>query len=220
MKQNRQLLRRMKGVAYLFAAIAVLCSCGGGSADSVLEGDTIPESQVVLEDLLPHAPDHEELDSLKWVELERNRGPFVSNRDTNQYKQCLYRLKQLVENGVDVPAKVLCDAAPRSEEEFLIHYRLTECKWTIETDKGKYSLIDLNDMLWRYAMADSAGVMEVYLLYGEFADGYIAEGAFDSYIALEEAYPAKFANLRKARSGFWNAIYENWKEELENYIEN
>ena len=75
-------------------------------------------------------------------------------------------------------------------------------------------------MLWRYAIEDSAGVMEVYLLYGEFVDGYIAEGAFDSYIALEEAYPAKFANLRKARSGFWNAIYENWKEELENYIEN
>ena len=75
-------------------------------------------------------------------------------------------------------------------------------------------------MLWRYAIEDSAGVMEVYLLYGEFADGYIAEGAFDSYIALEEAHPTKFANLRKARSGFWNAIYENWKEELENYIEN
>lgn len=218
MKQNRQLLRRMKGVAYLFAAIAVLCSCGGGSADSGLERDTIPESQLVLEDLLPHTPDPEVLDSLKWVELERNRGSFVSNRDTNQYKQCLYRLKQLVENGVDVPAKVLCDAAPRSEEEYLIHYRLTECAWTIETDKGIYSLIDLNNTLWRYAMADSAGVMEVYLLYGEFSDGYIAEGAFSNYIALEETYPAKFAKLRKARSGFWNAIYENWKEELAEYL--
>lgn len=217
MKQNRQLLRRMKGVAYLFAAIAVLCSCGGGSADSGLERDTIPESQLVLEDLLPHTPDPEVLDSLKWVELERNRGPFISDRDTNQYKQCLYRLKQLVENNMDIPAKVLCDAAPRSEEEFLIHYRLTECTWTIEMDKGIYPLIDLNDMLWRYAMADSAGVMEVYLLYGEFSDGYIAEGTFSNYIALEETLPTKFAKLRKARSGFWNAIYENWKEELADY---
>lgn len=217
MKQNRQLLRRMKGVAYLFAAIAVLCSCGGGSSDSGLEGDTIPESQLVLEDLLPHTPDPEVLDSLKWVELERNRGPFISDRDTNQYKQCLYRLKQLVENNMDIPAKVLCDAAPRSEEEFLIHYRLTECTWTIEMDKGIYPLIDLNDMLWRYAMADSAGVMEVYLLYGEFSDGYIAEGTFSNYIALEETLPTKFAKLRKARSGFWNAIYENWKEELADY---
>ena len=33
-------------------------------------------------------------------------------------------------------------------------------------------------MLWRYAIEDSAGVMEVYLLYGEFTDGYISEGAF------------------------------------------
>lgn len=220
MKQYRRLLRRMVGAACLFVAIALLCSCGGGSADSGLERDTIPESQLVLEDFLPHTSDPQVLDSLKWVELERNRGPFISDRDTNQYKQCLYRLKQMVENGVDVPAKVLCDAAPRSEEEFLIHYRLTECTWTIETDKGIYSLIDLNYMLWRYAMADSAGVMEAYLLYGEFADGYIAEGAFDNYIALEETHPAKFAKLRKARSGFWNAIYENWKEELENYIEN
>jgi hypothetical protein len=75
-------------------------------------------------------------------------------------------------------------------------------------------------MLWRYAIEDSAGVMEVYLLYGEFTDGYISEGAFSNYIALEEANPAEFAKLRKERSGFWNAIYENWKEELENYIEN
>ncbi|MBR3411785.1 MAG: hypothetical protein IKG81_03765 [Bacteroidales bacterium] len=207
----------MKGVAYLFAAIALLCGCGCGSADSGLERDTIPESQLVLEDLLPHTPDPEVLDSLKWVELECNRGPFISDRDTNQYKQCLYRLKQLVENNMDIPAKVLCDAAPRSEEEFLIHYRLTECAWTIEMDKGIYPLIDLNDMLWRYAMADSAGVMEVYLLYGEFSDGYIAEGTFSNYIALEETLPTKFAKLRKARSGFWNAIYENWKEELADY---
>lgn len=208
----------LKKAAVLFAGMVLLCGCGSGTESSSLERNTIPESQLVLEDLLPHTSDPQVLDSLKWVELERNRGPFISDRDTNQYKQCLYRLKQLVENDVDVPAKVLCDAAPRSEEEFLIHYRLTECTWTKQTDKGKYSLIDLNDMLWRYAMADSAGVMEVYLLYGEFADGYIAEGAFDSYIALEEAYPAKFADLRKARSGFWNAIYENWKEELANYL--
>ena len=214
MKQNRQLMFGMQRVVALFVRIALLCGCGGGVSDSGFVKDTLPESQLVLEDLLPHTPDPEVLDSLKWVELERNRGPFVSNRDTNQYKQCLYWLKQLVENDMDVPAKVLCDAAPRSEEEFLIHYRLTECTWTIETDKGKYSLIDLNDMLWRYAMADSAGVMEVYLLYGEFSDGYIAEGAFSNYIALEETLPAKFAKRRKERSGFWNAIYENWKEEL------
>ena len=217
MKQNRRLLRRMKGMACLFVGIALLCGCGGRVSDSGFVKDTLPESQLVLEDLLPHTPDPEVLDSLKWVDLERNRGPFVSNRDTNQYKQCLYRLKQLVENGVDVPAKVLCDAAPRSGEEFLIHYRLTECTWMVETDKGKYSLIDLNDMLWRYAMVDSAGVMEVYLLYGEFSDGYISEGAFSNYIALEETHPTKFAKLRKERSGFWNAIYENWKKELANY---
>ena len=197
--------------AVLFAGMVLLCGCGGGTASSGLERDTIPESEVVLEDLLPHYSDPEELDSIKWEELVRNRGPFVSDRDTNQYKQCLYRLKQLVENNINVPAKMLCDAAPRSEEEFLIHYRLTECTWTIEAEKGIYSLIDLNDMLWRYSMADSAGVMEAYLLYGEFADGYIAEGAFDNYIALEETLPAKFAKLRKERSGFWNAIYENWK---------
>lgn len=216
MKQNRQLLRRMKGMACLFVGVALLCGCGGRDSDSGFVKDTLPESELVLEDLLPHTPDPQVLDSLKWVELERNRGPFISDRDTNQYKQCLYRLKQLVENDADVPAKVLCDAAPRSEEEFLIHYRLTECTWTIEAEKGIYSLIDLNYMLWRYAMADSAGVMEAYLLYGEFADGYIAEGAFSNYIALEEALPAKFAKLRKGRSGFWNAIYENWKEEMAN----
>lgn len=218
MKQNRQLLFGMQRVVTLFVGIALLCGCGGRDSDDGFVKDTLPESELVLEDLLPHYADPEELDSLRWVELERNRGPFISDRDTNQYKQCLYRLKQLVENDTDVPAKVLCDAAPRSEEEFLIHYRLTECTWTKQTDKFKYSLIDLNDMLWRYAMADSAGVMEVYLLYGEFVDGYIAEGAFDNYIALEETHPTKFAKLRKARSGFWNAIYENWKEELANYL--
>ena len=203
-------------MACLFVGVALLCACGGGVSDSGFVKDTLPESELVLEDLLPHYADPEELDSLKWVELERNRGPFISDRDTNQYKQCLYRLKQLVENDADVPAKVLCDAAPRSEEEFLIHYRLTECTWTVETEKGRYSLIDLNNMLWRYSVADSTGVMEAYLLYGEFVDGYIAEGAFDNYIALEEAHPAKFAKLRKERSGFWNAIYENWKEEMAN----
>ena len=127
---------RVTKAAVLFVGMMLLCGCGGGTASSGLEKDTIPESQVVLEDLLPHYSDPEELDSIKWAELIRNRGPFVSGRDTNQYKQSLYRLKQLVENDADVPAKVLCDAAPRSEEEFLIHYRLTECTWTIETEKA------------------------------------------------------------------------------------
>ncbi len=219
MKQNRQLLYGMQWVIALFVGIALLCGCGGGISDSGFVKDTLPESELVLEDLLPHYADPEELDSLKWVELERNRGPFISDRDTNQYKQCLYRLKQLVENDADVPAKVLCDAVPRSEEEFLIHYRLTECTWTVETEKGRYSLIDLNNMLWRYSVADSTGVMEAYLLYGEFVDGYIAEGAFDNYIALEEALPAKFAKLRKARSGYWNEMYEEWKKAWAEYFE-
>jgi hypothetical protein len=89
----------------------------------------------------------------------------------------------------------------------------------VETEKGRYSLIDLNNMLWRYSVADSTGVMEAYLLYGEFVDGYIAEGAFDNYIALEEAHPAKFAKLRKARSGYWNEMYEEWKKAWAEYFE-
>ena len=211
MKQNRQLLFGMQRVVTLFVGIALLCGCRGRDSDDGFVKDTLPESELVLEDLLPHYADPEELDSLKWVELERNRGPFISDRDTNQYKQCLYRLKRLVENEIDVPAKVLCDAAPRTEEEYLIQYRLTECIWVVETEKYSYSLINLDNMLWRYSMADSAGVMEAYLLFGEFVDGYVAESAYDNFIALEETHPAKFAKLRKERSRYWNVLYESWK---------
>ena len=211
MKQNRQLLFGMQRVVTLFVGIALLCGCGGGDSDDGFVKDTLPESELVLEDLLPHYADPEELDSLRWVELERNRGPFISGRDTNEYKQCLYRLKRLVENDMDIPAKVLCDAAPRTEEEYLIQYRLTECTWVVETEKYSYSLINLDNMLWRYSMADSAGVMEAYLLFGEFVDGYVAESTYDNFIALEETHPAKFAKLRKERSRLWNVWYESWK---------
>lgn len=135
----------------------------------------------------------------------------ATDRDTNQFKQCLYGLKQLVESDADVPTAVLCDATPRTEEEYHISYRLTEETWTKEATGGTAALIDLNDMLWRYAMADSTGAMEAYLLFGEFADGYVAESAFDNYIALEEKYPSKFANLRKERSSRWNEAYDEWK---------
>ena len=69
----------------------------------------------------------------------------------------------------------------------------------------------MNNMLWQYAMADSVGVMEAYMLFGEFVDGYVAESAFDNFIALEEKYPSKFAKLRKERSKRWNEVYDDWK---------
>ena len=203
---------RVTKAAVLFVGMMLLCGCGGGMSDNDAVRDTIPQSEVDLNALLP-SDDSQEVDSIE--EWYRCRGPFASGRDTNEYKQCLYRLKRLVENDMDIPAKVLCDAAPRTEEESHIQYRLTECTWVVETEKYSYSLINLDNMLWRYSMEDSAGVMEAYLLFGEFVDGYVAESAYDNFIALEETLPAKFAKLRKERSRYWNVLYESWKSVMQ-----
>ena len=211
--QGRRPVRITKA-AVLFVGMMLLCGCGGRMSDNDAVRDTIPQSEVDLSALLP-SDDSREVDSIE--EWYRCRGPFASGRDTNEYKQCLYRLKRLVENEMDIPAKVLCDAAPRTEEEYLIQYRLTECIWVVETEKYSYSLINLDNMLWRYSMADSAGVMEAYLLFGEFVDGYVAESAYDNFIALEETLPAKFAKLRKERSRYWNVLYESWKTVMQDY---
>ncbi|MBR3578007.1 MAG: hypothetical protein IKN98_04420 [Bacteroidales bacterium] len=136
---------------------------------------------------------------------------FETDRDTNQYKQCLYHLKQLVDKNACIPSSVLCDAAPRTEKEYHISYRLTECTWTKDVAGGTASLIDMNNMLWQYAMADSVGVIEAYMLFGEFVDGYVAESTFNNLIVLEEKYPSKFAQLRKERSNRWNEVFDEWK---------
>ena len=136
---------------------------------------------------------------------------FETDRDTNQYKQCLYHLKQLADKNACIPSSVLCDAAPRTEEEYHISYRLTECTWTKDVAGGTASLIDMNNMLWQYATADSVGVIEAYMLFGEFVDGYVAESTFNNLIVLEEKYPSKFAQLRKERSNRWNEVFDEWK---------
>lgn len=136
---------------------------------------------------------------------------FVSNRDTNTYKESLCRLKHYVENKMDVPAQVLCDAAPRSCDEYHICYHLTEEKWFRASNGHTCSLFTMDDWLSRYAIADSNGAFEAFMLYCEFVDGYVAESAFDWLIALEEKYPERFAQSRKNRTEYWNRAFDGWK---------
>jgi len=185
-------------VFILFVGVALLFGCGGKSMYS----DTTDSSEEIISPL-----NSQETDSIEFYD----EIIFETDRDTNQYKQCLYHLKHLVDSGASIPSSVLCDAAPRTEDEYIISYRLTECTWTIDVAGGTASLIDIDYMLWQYAMADSVGVMEAYMLFGEFVDGYVAESAFDNFIALEEKYPSKFAKLRKERSKRWNEVYDDWK---------
>lgn len=189
---------RYRNNAYiLFIAVAFLCSCGGKVSDKKFVN-----------------PQLIEMDADTIVQSHPN--VFVSDRDTNQYKQCLYRLKELVDSNITIPAKMLSEAAPRSDEEYHICYELTECKWIIVRENYNASLIDMDYLLYRYALADSVGVMEMYMLFGEFVDGYVAESTFDKYIELEGMYPSKFSELRKQRSERWNSIYDEWKIISEN----
>ena len=189
--------RCRKKISILFIGIVLLCSCGGKTSDS--------------KPIIRYLKDVE-FDTIAQI----HTNCIVSDRDTNQYKQCLYRLKELVDSNITIPVKVLCEAAPRSDEEYHICYDLTECKWIIVRENYNASLIDMDYLLYRYAVADSAGVMEAYMLFGEYVDGYVAESTFDKYIELEEIYPSKFSELRKQRSERWNSIYDEWKIISEN----
>ena len=185
-------------IVILVVGVALLFGCGGKSMYS----DTTDSSEEIFSPL-----NSQETDSIEFYD----EITFETDRDTNQYKQCLYHLKHLVDSGACIPSSVLCDATPRTEEEYLISYILTECTWTIDVAGGTASLIDMEYMLWQYSMADSVGAMEAYMLFGEFVDGYVAESAFDNFIALEEKHPSKFAKLRKERSKRWNEVYDDWK---------
>ncbi len=189
--------RCRKNISILFIGIVLLCSCGGKTSDS--------------KPIIRYLKDVE-FDTIAQI----HTNCIVSDRDTNQYKQCLYRLKELVDSNITIPVKVLCEAAPRSDEEYHICYDLTECKWIIVRENYNASLIDMDYLLYRYAVADSAGVMEAYMLFGEYVDGYVAESTFDKYIELERMYPSKFSELRKQRSERWNSIYDEWKIISEN----
>ena len=197
MEQEIILNRCRKKISILFIGIVLLCSCGGKTSDS--------------KPIIRYLKDVE-FDTIAQIHTNCN----VSNRDTNEYKQCLYRLKELVDSNIDIPAMVLYDAAPKNVEEYHICYELTECKWIILRENYNASLIDMDYLLYRYALADSVGVMEMYMLFGEFVDGYVAESAFDKYIELEEIYPTKFSELRKERSERWNNIFDEWKIISEN----
>ena len=154
---------------------------------------------------------------MKEDETGWNTDIFVSDRDTSQYKECLYRLKQLVDSNRNVPAKVLIAAVPKSKEEYHICDRLTYVIW--ETEGGNQFLADIMDldyMLWQYVKADSVGAMEAYMLMGEFSDGCVGESEGDHYIELEKKYPLKFAEMRKERSKRWNDAFERWKAEIGN----
>lgn len=145
---------------------------------------------------------------------EYEAAKIESDRDTDEYKQCLARLKRLIHGNI--PAKVLCDATPRSEKEWHIWYLEVECKWVEPSPDGKskQTMFDMIGTLINQSLADSAGVMEAYMLMGEFTDGYVSEAVFDGFIWLEEQRPAKFAELRKQRTKGWNQNYDWWKEQM------
>lgn len=211
MKMNTDTAPKRSATAVLAALLLLTAAaCHPSGTDAVpAAGDSLAEGY--LDSMLGSRHKAEE----NFPEYEGQK--FVSGRDTAEYKRCLARLKRLIHGNI--PAKVLCDATPRSEQEWHIWYETVECQWVEPAPDGRsqQTMFDMTGTLREQALADSAGVMEAYMLMGEFADGYVAEAVFDDLIGIEEERPAKFAQLRKQRTRFWNERYNEWKEVLADY---
>ena len=114
--------------------------------------------------------------------------------------------------GHEISIQHLQAMMPQNEVDFHV-FMATECCAFIEVDGEKQeSPKALYLIAGEMAVADTLDMMEQYLKWFDWSDGWVSETLWDKAIEIEKRHPEKFHRLMQ--SSEWYEPWQEWRDEL------
>ena len=115
--------------------------------------------------------------------------------------------------GHEISARHLQELMPRTYEDFRIFLAIENYFFVkigedcYESDKNIFSAI------FNFAKADSLDMMERYVEWCKWSDGWAGEMIYTHYVYIEEQHPEKFQKLLKSIAPQWYDDYVAYRNE-------
>ncbi len=147
-------------------------------------------------------------------------GPAVCFDNWDRLEEKLVYFKELIDlqdsaiAGQEISIQHLQALMPQNEVDFHVFMATERCAFIKEGDDDVESPRALYLIAGEMAVADTLDMMESYLKWFDWCDGWVAETVWDKAIEIEKRHPEKFHRLMQ--SSGW---YEAWKESRDEILE-
>lgn len=148
-------------------------------------------------------------------------GPAVCFDNWDRLEEKLVYFKELIDlqdsaiAGQEISIQHLQALMPQNEVDFHVFMATERCAFIKEEgDDDVESPRALYLIAGEMAVADTLDMMEYYLKWFDWCDGWVAETVWDKAIEIETRHPEKFHRLMQ--SSGW---YEAWKESRDEILE-
>ena len=115
--------------------------------------------------------------------------------------------------GHEISAKHLQELMPRTYEDFRICLAI-ENYFFVKTDEDCYeSDKNIFKSIFNFAKADTLDMMELYVYWFNWSDGWVSEVLWTDCVYIEEQHPEKFQRLLKSIAPQWYDDYVAYRDE-------
>lgn len=115
--------------------------------------------------------------------------------------------------GQDISVNHLQSLMPQNRDEFLTFAILEEYACEKKGTDVWMSEKNIFESVWKYAIADSLDMMERYVEWFNWCDGWIADAVWTVGVSVEEKHPEKFQKLLRTIAPKWYPEWLVWRDE-------
>lgn len=152
---------------------------------------------------------------------EENRGPAVCFDNWDRFEEKLDYFKELIDlqdsaiAGSEISIKHLQALMPQNKVDFHV-FMATEPYSVIVVDGQDVELTRALFLIaGEMAAADTLDMMELYLKWFDWSDGWVSEMLWDKAVEIEKRHPEKFHQLMQ--SSEWYEAWQEYRDELLEY---
>ena len=147
--------------------------------------------------------------------------PAVCFDNWDQLEEKLVYFKELIDlqdsaiAGQEISIQHLQALMPQNKVDFQVFIATEHYSFIKEGDDEVASLRALYQIAGEMAAADTLDMMEQYLKWFDWSDGWVSETLWDVAIEIEKRHPEKFHRLMQ--SSEWYDDWQEWRDELLEY---
>ena len=146
--------------------------------------------------------------------------PAVCFDNWDRFEKKLDYFKELIDlqdsamAGQEISVRHMQALMPQNEVDFHVFMATERCAFIYEDDEAAESPMALYLIAGEMAAADTLDMMEQYLKWFDWSDGWVSETLWDKAVEIEKRHPEKFHQLMQ--SSEW---YEDWQEYRDELLE-
>ena len=141
---------------------------------------------------------------------DSNRERIYANPD---YFLQILAIQDSLMAGQDISVNHLQSLMPQNRDEFLTFAILEEYACEKKGTNVVMSEKNIFESVWKYAIADTLDMMERYVEWFNWCDGWIAEEVWTVGVYVEEKHPEKFQQLLRTIAPQWYPEWLVWRDE-------